>query len=304
MKGISLRELELPDAVIGKLLKLAVEDRTVISLGPGEPDFLTPKPLRDYTKKIVDKATHYGAPQGNIELREAICKKLRRDNKIIAHPENVLVTCGSQEAIFTALLTSLDVSCQVIVPDPGYLVYTPAVELVDAVPVPLELREDEEWIINVDRLKKLIDKKKTHGIIINTPSNPLGTVLDKKLLEEIADLAVEYDLYLFVDEAYEKLVYDKKHASVASLNGMQDYAVTFYTFSKSYAMCGYRLGYVVGPEKLVQAMTKVSHYITLSAPTISQLVGVKAMSLSEKYIDSMRREYDRRKSRKCIYYDA
>ncbi len=295
MKGISIRELELPDAVIGKLLKLAVEDKRVISLGPGEPDFLTPKPLRDYTKKIVDQGTHYGAPQGNSELREAICTKLRKDNKIKSTPENILVTCGSQEAIYVSLLASLDVSCQVIVPDPGYLVYRPAVELVDAVPVPLELREDEGWIINTDRLRRLIDKKKTHGIIINTPSNPLGTVLDKKILEEIADIAVEYDLYLFSDEAYEKLVYDKKHVSPGSLNGMEDYVVSFYTFSKSYAMCGYRLGYVVGPEKLVQAMTKVSHYITLSAPTISQLVGVKALSLSQKYTEIMRKEYDRRR---------
>ncbi len=295
MKVISQRELELPDAVIGKLLEISSEHKDVISISVGEPDFVAPKPIRDYTKKIIDKATHYGAPQGNIELREAICRKLKIHNKIYADPKNILVTCGSQEAIFVAMNTCLDVADQVIVPNPGYLVYTPAVELVDGVPVPLEIREDENWEINIDRLRKLIDKKKTHGIIINTPNNPLGTVFDKKKLEEIADIAVEYDLYIFSDEAYEKLVYDKKHVSIGSFNGMEDYVVTFYTFSKSYAMCGYRLGYAVGPEKLISAMNKVSHYITLSAPTISQLVGIKALSLSGKYTEMMRREYDKRR---------
>ncbi len=295
LKDISDRELELPDAVIGTLLKLAVEDKNVISLGPGEPDFVTPKPIRDYTKKIVDKATHYGAPQGNIELREAICRKLIKENKIKADPENVIVTCGSQEAIFVSLLTSLDVNEEIIVPNPSYLVYTPAVELVSGVHIFLELREDEDWRINPDRLKKLINKKKTHGIIINTPSNPLGTVLDRKLLEEIADIAVENELYIISDEAYEKLIYGKKHVSIGSLNGMNDYIVSLFTFSKSYAMCGYRLGYAVGPEKLITAMNKVSHYITLSAPTISQLAGVKALSISGKYVERMRKEYDRRR---------
>jgi len=295
LRDISSRELELPDAVIGKLLKIAVEDKSIISISAGEPDFIAPKPIRDYTKKIIDKGTHYGAPQGNIELREAICKKLRKENKIKASPENVLVTCGSQEAVFIAMLTSLDVADEVIIPNPGYLVYAPAVELVSGVPVFLELKEEEDWRIDPDRLRKLVNKKKTHGIIINTPGNPLGNVLDRKILEEIADIAVEKDLYIYSDEAYEKLIYDKKHVSIGCLNGMEDYVVTFQTFSKSYAMCGYRLGYAVGPEKLISAMNKVSHYVTLSAPTISQLVGVKALSISGKYIEKMRNEYDRRR---------
>jgi len=295
MKVISQRELELPDAVIGKLLEIVVEDKSIISISAGEPDFLAPKPIRDYTKRIVDKATHYGAPQGNIELREAICKKLKKDNKIKADPDNILVTCGSQEAIFVAMLTSLDVADQIIVPNPSYLVYVPAIELVNGVPIFLELKEEENWRIDVDKLRKLIDKKKTHGIIVNTPSNPLGSVLDRKILEEIADIAVENDLYIFSDEAYEKLIYGKKHVSVGSLNGMEEYTITFQSFSKTYAMCGYRLGYAVGPKKLISAMNKVSHYVTLSAPTISQLVGIKALSISNKYIEKMRMEYDRRR---------
>ena len=131
--------------------------------------------------------------------------------------------------------------------------------------------------------------------MINTPSNPTGTVLSRKILEEIADIAVENNLYLFCDEAYEKLVYDTKHFSAGSLNGMGDYVVTFFTFSKSYAMCGYRVGYAVGPEDVIKAMTKVTHYITLSAPNISQLVATRALQLNNRYIEIMRREYDRRR---------
>ena len=295
MKHISEREVELPDAVIGHLLELAAEHKDIISISAGEPDFLTPKPLIYYTRKIAHKGTHYAPSQGRIELREAICKKLKKDNKINCNPDNVLVTCGSQQGILAALLTCMDVSEQVVLPSPCYLAYIPQIELVDAFPVFFQLKEEDKWQINTDELKKAIDKKKTNAILINTPSNPTGTVLSRKILEEIADIAVENNLYLFCDEAYEKLIYDAKHVSVGSLNGMGDYVVSFFTFSKSYAMCGYRVGYTVGPREVIKAMTKVTHYITLSAPNISQLVATKALSLNKKYIEVMRKEYDRRR---------
>ncbi|MEK6826128.1 MAG: aminotransferase class I/II-fold pyridoxal phosphate-dependent enzyme [Nanoarchaeota archaeon] len=295
MGHISERELELPDAVIGQLLQIAAERKEVISLSVGEPDFIAPKPIRDYTKKIVDKATHYSPTEGRHDLREAICRKLRKDNKIKCNTENILVGCGSQQVIFAALSASLDVTEQVVLPSPCYLAYIPQIELVNGVPVLFPLKEEDEWEINPDNLKKAIDKKKTKIILINTPSNPTGNVLSKKVLEEIADIAVEYDLWIFSDEAYEKLIYDKKHVSIGSFNGMDDYVVTFQTFSKSYAMCGYRLGYACGSENLIKAMTKISHYITLAAPTISQLVAIKALQIGGKYTEIMRNEYDRRR---------
>jgi len=295
LKDISERELELPDAVIGKLLQIAAEHKEIISLSVGEPDFIAPKPIRDYTKKIVDKATHYSPTEGRSDLREAIAKKLKKDNKLKCTPDNILVTVGSQEGMISALATTLDVSEQVILPSPSYLAYIPQIELLNGVPILFPLKEEDNWSINPDNLKKVIDKKKSRIILINTPSNPTGNVLSKKILEEIADIAVEYDLWIFSDEAYEKLVYDKKHISIGSLNGMEDYVATFQTFSKSYAMCGYRLGYVCAPEDLIKPMTKVSHYLTLSAPTISQLVAIKALQLPNKHIEVMRKEYDRRR---------
>ena len=295
MTHISERELELPDSIIGKLQGIAAEHKDVVSLGIGEPDFITPKPILDYAIKIINKATHYSAPGGRTDLKEAICKKLKKDNKINADKDNIIVTCGSQEAIFSALLASLDPSEQVILPNPGYLGYIPAIDLVEGSPVYVKLKEEDNFEINPDDVKKLIDKKKTKIILINTPSNPTGNVISRKVLEELADIAVETDTYIFSDEAYEKLVYDKKHISVGSLNGMEKYAVTFQTFSKSYAMCGFRLGYAAGPKKLIEAMTKSSHYITLCPPHISQLLGIKALSLPNSYIEKMRVEYDRRR---------
>lgn len=300
MRNISEREEELPDAVIGKLLKIANEDKSVVSLGAGEPNFSLPKPLLSHIKYITKNAeklrlNHYSNPLGRLDLREAISKKLKKDNKIETDPENIIVSCGSQEALFVGLMCVADITEQVLVPNPSYLGYIPAIELVGASPVSVSLKEEENWEFNPDRIRENIDKKKTKAIIINTPANPTGTVLSKKILEEIADIAVENDLYIFSDEAYEKLIYDSKHISIGSLNGMQDYVLTLQTFSKSYAMCGFRLGYAAGPRKLIEAMEKSMHYVTLTAPVVSQLLGIKALSLPNQYIEKMRKEYDKRR---------
>ena len=296
MTHLSERELQLQELEFPSIFQKTIRDKSIISLGPGEPDFVTPKPLLDYTKKIVHKGTHYSEPQGVSELREAIVKKVWKENHIKTNPENVLVTCGSQEALFASMLTILDPTEQVIVPSPGYLGYIPPIELVNGIPVYLKLEEKDKFEINPDALKKIVNKKRTKAIIINSPSNPTGNVLSKKILEEIADIAVDNDMHIISDEAYEQILYDgAKHVSPGSLNGMEDYVITFQTFSKSFAMCGYRLGYCIAPDKVIKDLTKVHHYITLTAPHISQLVGIKALTLNKKYINGMVKEYDRRR---------
>ncbi len=297
MVDISERELELPDAVIGSLLKIAAEDKSVISLGPGEPDFITPKPILDYAKKRIAEATKYSAPAGRTELREAICKKLKKENKINADINNVVVTAGSQEGLFNALLCTLDPTEQVVLPNPSYLGYIPAIELVEGVPIYIKLEEKDDFAINPDLIRKIIDKKKTKIILINTPANPTGNVLSRKILEEIADIAVDTNTYVFSDEAYEHIIYDdNKHVSIGSLNGMEDYAVSFFSFSKSYAMCGFRLGYVVGPERLMKEIDKSSHYVTICPPHISQFAGIKALQIGKKYTEKMVEEYKKRRN--------
>ena len=284
---ISEREEDLPDAVIGKLVKIAVEDKSVISFGAGEPHYPLPKPLIRSIPELAKNSNHYSPPAGLKELREAIAKKLKKDNKINTTPDNIIVTCGSQEAILLAAACTLDVSERVIIPDPSYLGYTPTFELFDAAPITVPVRENNNFGFDPDELKKSIIPKKTKAIMINTPGNPTGAVISRKMLEEISDIAVDKDLFIFSDEAYEKIVYDKNHISIASLNGMGNHVATFQSFSKSYAMCGFRVGYCAAPKKLVEAMTKTHTYTTLTAPTLSQKLAVKALSLPNKYVDDM-----------------
>src|SRR3989344_3661250 len=257
MVHISERERQLPEQLIGDLLRIANEDKSVISLAPGEPNFPLPKPLVNAVKYYADKSNHYSPPGGRHELKEAIVTKLRKENGIKTDVDNIIVTCGSQEALMLASVCVLDVNDEAIIPDPSYMCYLPTIELMDGTPVRLELREEEGFDINPDRLRRLVDKKRTKYILLNSPCNPTGNVISKKIMEEVADIAVENNLFIFSDEAYEKIIYDKKHISIGSLNGMEDYVATFHTFSKSYAMCGYRVGYCSGPTKLIKAMTKV-----------------------------------------------
>ncbi|HIH15550.1 MAG: aminotransferase [archaeon GW2011_AR17] len=300
MKEVSERERDLPRTIIEKLTKLASESKETLSLSIGEPDFSMPRPLVKDLKKIVrkhkkNKLNHYTSGQGISELREAIAEKLYRENKIKVSADEVLVTAGSQQALFAGFLSALDPGEEVILSNPGYLGYIPAIELVNGVPSYVPLKEEEKFVINPDLIKKVVTKK-TRIILLNSPSNPTGTVLHKKILEEIADIAVDKDLFVFSDEAYEKLIYDgKKHISIGSFNGMKDYVLTFHTFSKSYALCGFRLGYAAGQQKMIDAMQKSVHYMSLCPSHLSQLLGVRALHLQAKYIEKMRREYDRRR---------
>jgi len=294
---ISERESELPVFTIGKLLKIAAESKQIISLGPGEPDFVSPSNVIQSAKKwLTQKQTHYSPPGGRQDLKEAITKKLRKENKIRASPENITVTTGSTEAILLGLMCTVDPGEAVIITDPGFLAYKPTIEILNGMPISVPLYEEEDFQLNTDRIREIIVPEKTNAVIINTPCNPTGTVLKRKTLEELADFAVENEILVISDEAYEKFVYgDAKHISIGSLNGMQDHVLTLHSFSKTYAMAGFRLGYAAGPKKIIEAMTKLHIFSTISAPTLSQLAGLDALKGSQKCIETMRKEYDRRR---------
>jgi len=296
MGHISERESQLPELYIGKLLEIAAEHPEIISLGPGEPDFQPPKQILDYTKTILNKSSKYSSPAGMTVLREAIARKLKKQNKISASPDEIVVTSGSQEAIFAALISVTDPGEQIIVSNPGYLGYMPAIYLVSATPSYVRLTEEDNWELNPDRIAEAAKNGKTTGMIINTPSNPTGTVLKKKVLEEIADIAIDKNLFIFSDEAYEWYTYDDaKHVSMGSLNGMSNYVVTLQTLSKSFGLMGFRLGYAHGPKKLIDAMAKVHHYTTLCAPVHSQYAALKALSLNPSFFNKIRKDYDKRR---------
>lgn len=298
MVHLSQREQQLPGSAIESILDASAKDKRVISLGPGEPHFGLPPPLLAHARVLIATSNHYTAPSGLLELREAICKKLARDNKIHALPENVVVTTGSQEALLIATAISLDVSEEILLPNPSYMAFLPTIELFNAKPRFFALHEEHDFEPNPDEIKKQINQK-TRVILLNSPANPTGNVIRRKIMEEIADIAVEKDLAVFSDEAYERITYERKHISMASLNGMQDRTFTFQSFSKTFAMCGFRLGYVAAPEEAAAAIRKTHLYTTICAPTLSQKLGIKALQLPHKYTDSMVREYAR--GRKLVH---
>lgn len=295
---ISKRERELPGARLEELLKKG-RLRGFISLGPGEPDFPPPEPVVAYAQRALASAenSRYTPSEGTEKFREAAAEKLRKENGISCRAENIVATTGSTEGILLALACTVDPGEHVIVPDPGFLAYTPAVELLGGHPVSLELREEEGWEPDTDRLASLIDRGRTRAIILNTPSNPAGNVLSKRKLEEIADIAVENDLLIISDEAYEKFVYDDaRHVSIGSLNGLDDRVITLQSFSKTFAMPGWRLGYACAPAAIAQAMAKVHVYTSMTAPAISQAAGAFALrKLDRRHVEEMRKEYDRRR---------
>lgn len=298
---IAERESQLPVSTIGRLIAVAAEQKSAISLGPGEPDFDSPSNVIRAAKWALDNGyTHYSPPGGRKELREAIARKLKKENKIKTSPDNVIVTCGSTEAILITLMTTIDPGEGVILTDPGFLGYKPTIELLNGMPISVPLKEDNGFQLNVDDLKGRIVKEKTNVIIINSPMNPTGAVFSKKTLEDIADFAIENDILVISDEAYEKLVYgDARHISMGSLNGMEDRVLTLQTFSKTYAMPGFRVGYAAGPEQIINAMKKLHIFSTVAAPTVSQMAALEALKGPQTAVNKMIKEYDRR--RKMIY---
>ncbi len=293
---VSERFSELPKSEFDKILEIAEENKNIISLGPGEPDFKPDKRILDFTRKLLSKNyTHYSPSAGAEEVREAIAKKLKRENKIECGPENVIVTAGSTEAILLALMSAIDPEEGVLVPDPGFLDYAPIVETLTGDVENYPLTQENNLQPTHENLEKTV-KENSRVLLINTPGNPTGKVFSKKVLEEIADVAVEHDLLIFSDEAYEKFVYDgTKHISIGSLNGLENRVVTLHTFSKTYAMTGFRIGYACGPKKLISAMDRLHLYTSVSAATPFQFAAKYALESKQTYVKKMINEFGRRR---------
>jgi len=296
MHIFAVRVKAVGESKISESLKLLEQDPSAISLGAGEPDFPTPEHIVVAACKMLKKGyTHYSPLQGKKELREAVVKKVKKDNKIDATSEEVIVTCGSKEAILLSMMTFVDPGDEVIVPDPSYMAYRPIVKLINGISVPLPLKEENNFEIEADILEKIVGIK-TKVLVINSPANPTGAVYSRKTLEEIADIVIDKDLMVISDEAYEKLTYDGvKHVSIGSLNGMKEYTITIQSFSKTYAMCGFRIGYAVASPDVIKEMTEYKICTTLGAPTAFQMAAVTALTGSQTCVQKMRKEYDRRR---------
>jgi aspartate/methionine/tyrosine aminotransferase len=292
----SERIQRLPPSKFAEIRKLMMERTDVIRLEVGEPDFDTPQHIKEAAIQAINEGfTHYTSTEGLLELREAVARKLKRENRIKADPETeILITDGGFGAVFAAIQALINHGDEVLVPDPAWPRYFENVLLAGGVPKRMFMTEDGGFLPNVDEIRKQVNER-TKLAILNTPSNPTGTVVPKKTLEEIGDLAVEHDLILLLDEVYERIVYEEEHFSLASHTGLKNNIITVNSLSKTYAMTGWRIGYAVSNANIIKTMGKVSMYLNACRNSFAQKAAVAALDGPQDCVESMVGEYRRRR---------
>jgi len=284
-------------SAIRRMLELSAGMENVVHLEQGEPNFTTPKHILKAAVEATEKGfTHYTEIDGTLELRQAIAEKLEKENGINADPQTeITVTSGSQEAMMIAALGFLNKGDEALILDPYYPAYFEDVLIAEAQPVTVPLDEGKGYEIELEALKKKITKR-TRMIWLCNPSNPTGHVFSRNDLEIIAEVAQKHDLIVFVDEIYEKIVYDGvRHISIGSLPGMEDRTITVNGFSKAYAMTGWRIGYVVAGKKLSGTLRKLHYYAVLCPNAISQKAAFAALIGPQDCVQEMVTEYNRRR---------
>jgi len=282
---------------IRRLFGLKHQVPDLISLGLGEPDFTPPEHALNAAKQAIAKGrTHYTPSNGIPELREALAKKFIQEYGLYYNQENeILVTSGATEAVSTALLAFLNPGDEVLIPDPGFVCYMPAVLIAGGVPVSMPVLTKENAKLNIEAVTSLITEK-SRVIIINSPSNPVGSVLTYDELAELAKLAAENDLIVISDEVYEKIIYDNmKHYCVATFPGMRKRTIIVNSFSKTYAMTGFRVGYALGPEDLISPMILVHQFIVACIGGPAQYAATAALAGSQEFVSKMVSELDKRR---------
>jgi len=294
---------------------LAVSDRArllksqgidVIDLGGGDPDFITPAHIRAAATEAMNAGdTHYVASSGIPSLRRAIAEKLRRDNGIEVDPTGgVIVTPGGKQALFEATLAMVESGVDVMIPEPAWVSYGPMVELAGGTSVPVPLDPDDNWRLTSEALSAAWTPA-SRILLINSPNNPTGRVLDDAELAAIAAFAEERDLLVFSDEMYEKILYDgQQHTSIATMPGMAERTLVFNGLSKAYAMTGWRLGYVAGPRPYLEQIEKVHSHSVTCATSFVQKAGVAALTGPQEFISDMVLAWDRRRRNLAERLDA
>lgn len=282
---------------IRKLFDLAQGQKNLVSFGIGEPDFVTPAHIREAAKKALDDGyTRYTPNLGFPELRKALADKLNQKNKISVTPEEVVVTSGGTEALFFSIYILINPDDEIIIPDPGFVVYEPQVYFAGGKPVYLPLQGENNFHPDLEQLKNYITPK-TKAILLNSPSNPTGAAFTEEELLAIAKIAKEKDLFIISDELYEDIIYDgRKHISIASLPGMKERTISIFGFSKSYAMTGWRLAYLAAPADLVKEITKLLQNTSVCANSIAQRAGLTAIQGPQDCVKEMFLAYSERRN--------
>jgi len=281
---------------IRKFFDMLTEMTDAISLGVGEPDFVTPLHVRQSgIKSLNDGKTYYTSNSGLLELREEIAKYLKRRFDIsYEYKSEVIVTVGGSEAIDLAVRALVNPGDEVIIPIPSFVCYGPITTLAGGTPVFIETKAENEFRLTAQELKAAITPK-TKALILPYPSNPTGAIMEKADLEAIAELLRGTDIMVISDEIYAELTYGQHHVSIVNLEGMQERTVYVGGFSKSHAMTGWRMGYACGPEDIITQMLKIHQYAIMSSPTTSQYAAITAMQNGDKDVQDMKEEYDNRR---------
>jgi len=286
----------LPPSGIRKFFDLLSSVEDVISLGIGEPDFVTPWHIREAGTYSLEKGyTMYTSNSGMPELRQELASYLELRYRISYHPEHeILITTGSSEGLDIALRAIINPGDEVIIPNPCYVAYPADIILAGGVPILVPTNEENNFVVRATAIEARVTKQ-TKAILIGYPANPTGAVMSKKEANAIAELAKKHDLLVISDEIYARLVYGTEHICFPSLPGMMERTILISGFSKSHAMTGWRIGYVAAERRFIQALTKIHQYTMLSAPTMAQMAAIEALRNGESEVEKMVQEYNRRR---------
>lgn len=286
----------LPPSGIRKFFDIVSEMKDAISLGVGEPDFVTPWTVREAGIYSLEKGhTHYSANAGIMELRQEISAYLSRKYGLEYDAKTeTLVTVGGSEAIDLLFRAVIKEGDEVLVPEPSFVCYKPCAVMAGGSAVPIPTSEKDDFRLTADMLESKITER-SKLLVLPYPNNPTGAIMKREDLEEIARVVEKHNLFVLSDEIYSELTYDGKHVSFASIDGMWERTVTVNGFSKAFAMTGWRLGYACGPAPVIKAMTKIHQYGIMCAPTTSQYAAVEAMRSCDDEVEYMRNEYNHRR---------
>lgn len=295
-KLIAKKCKDMKPSGIRKFFDIAAQMDNVISLSVGEPDFQTPWNVRQAAVTALEKGkTKYTANAGIVELREAISRNIHKNTGVDYDPKSeIIVTVGGSEGIDISIRALINPGDEVLIVEPCFVCYGPIVSLCGGVPVSVQTTEETEFRLTPEMLREKITDR-TKLLILPFPNNPTGAVMERKDLEAIAEVIHGTDILILSDEIYSSLTYGGKHCSIIQIDGMKERTIFVNGFSKAYAMTGWRLGYVAGPQPIIKQMLKIHQYGIMSSPTISQYAAIEALDNCDADIVKMRNEYDIRR---------
>jgi aspartate aminotransferase len=283
-------------AMQAKAKAMRAQGINVISFGAGEPDFDTPRHIKQAAVRALESGqTKYTEVGGIPELRAAVCQKLKRDNGLDYAPDEVVVSCGAKHTLFNIVMALVNPGDEVLIPSPYWVSYPEQVRLLGGVPVAVPTHESTGFDLDPGELRKAVTAR-TRMIVLDSPGNPTGAVFSREALEKVAGLAIERELWVVSDECYESLTFEGRHVSIASLGAdIKARTIVVNTCSKAYAMTGWRIGYAAGPRPVIKAMTDVQSQVTSNPSSVAQWAAAEALAGPQDEVAKMAGEFDRRR---------